>query len=309
MTSHGTFRVAFEILGGLSRYMEHEFLVIHNLRGGMILGLDFISRHGIIIDGRAKSITFLNSRISKPVVAKVEIGPIIDEKPQQLFQLSHLPKDVEKQLLELFGKHRDVFASSMLYLGCTNILEYKITIRGPPVCAYPYPIAVTQRPILLNFIEEMLANGIIRPSTSPYSAPVVLVKKKTGDLRFCVDYRKLNAATVKNKYPIPRMNNIFDNFFGAKYFTTLDLFSGYWQIKMREEDKEKTAFTCEAGHFEFERLPFGLCNAPAAFQYLMNEVLKTAISEKFALVYLDDIIIYSDSYSKQQVHLDRVFNF
>jgi hypothetical protein len=153
----------------------------------------------------------------------------------------------------------------------------------------------------------MLANGIIRPSTSPYSAPVVLVKKKTGDLRLCVDYRKLNAATVKNKYPIPRMNNIFDNFFGAKYFTTLDLFSGYWQIKMREKDKEKTAFTCEAGHFEFERLPFGLCNAPAAFQYLMNEVLKTAISEKFALVYLDDIIIYSDSYSKQQVHLDRVF--
>jgi hypothetical protein len=100
MISHGTFRIAFEILGGLSRYMEHEFLVIHNLRGGMILGLDFISRHGIIIDGRAKSITFLDSRIHKPVVAKVEIGPIIDEKPQQLFQLSHLPKDVEKDLLE-----------------------------------------------------------------------------------------------------------------------------------------------------------------------------------------------------------------
>ncbi len=150
----------------------------------------------------------------------------------------------------------------------------------------------------------MLAYNIIRPSMSPYSAPVVLVKKKTGELRFCVDYRKLNAATIRDMYPIPRIEDIFDNFFGARYFTTLDLFSGYWQIKMASADVEKTAFTCEAGHFEFLRLPFGLCNAPASFQRLMNFVLKPA--EGYALVYLDDIIIYSHDFEDHRKHLRHV---
>ena len=307
MISQGIFKIAFTILGGLSRNVEHDFIVLPNLRGGLILGLDFISKHGVIIDGLTKSITFLDRRFSKPTVAKVEIGPVIDEKPQIHFHLSHLTKEIEIEFLKLFYKYRTTFARSMLKLGCASTVEHEIRVEGPPVWAYPYPIAVTQRPILRNFIDEMLQNDIIKISTSPYSAPVVLVKKKTGDLRFCVDYRKLNAVTVKNKYPIPRINDIFDHFFGAKYFSTLDLFSGYWQIKMREEDMEKTAFTCEIGHFEFKRLPFGLCNAPAVFQRLMNAILDPAIKGKYALVYLDDVIVYSDTIENHRKHLEHVF--
>ena len=306
MISHGIYKIEFLILGGFSKTVEHDFVVLHNLRGGMILGLDFIFKHGIIIDGQAKSLTFLSGRIHKPIVAKIDIGPIIDERLEIKFQLSHLTKDVENEFLKMFEKHRTTFARSMLELGCARRYTYSIKVEGPPVSSVPYSTTINQRPILQHFIEEMLEHDIIRPSVSPYSAPVVLVKKKSGELRFCVDYRKLNAVTVKYQYPIPNINGIFDNFFGAKIFSTLDLFSGYWQIKMKEGDIEKTAFTCEAGHFEFKRLPFRLSNAPAAFQRLMNVVLAKAIKKKIALVYLDDVVVYSDSFVKHVEHLDEV---
>ena len=306
MISHGIYKIEFVILGGLSKRVEHDFVVLHNLRGGMILGLDFISKHGMIIDGGAKSITFLSSRIPKPMIAKIKIGPIIDEKAEIKFQLSHLPREVENNFLELFQKHYSIFARSMLELGCAKRYTYSIKVEGPPVSAVPYKTTINQRPILRHYIEEMLEHKIIQPSVSPYSASVVLVTKKGGEMRFCVDYRKLNAVTVKFQYPIPNINGIFDNFFGAKFFSTLDLFSGYWQIKMKECDMEKTAFTCEAGHFEFRRLPFGLSNAPAAFQRLMNVVLAPAIKDGYALVYLDDVVVYSDTYVRHIVHLDSV---
>ena len=155
-------------------------------------------------------------------------------------------------------------------------------------------------------LEEMEAHNIIRESTSPYAAPVVMVPKKEGEMRFCIDYRQLNKATVKDRYPLPRIDDTIDALHGAQYFSTLDLFSGYWQIEIDEADKHKTAFICEYGQYEFNRMPFGLTNAPATFQRLMNKILKPVLYTS-ALVYLDDIIVFSNTLDDHIQHLETVF--
>ena len=152
----------------------------------------------------------------------------------------------------------------------------------------------------------MLLHKIIRPSTSPYSSPVVLVPTKADEKRFCIDYRRLNSITVKDKYPLPRIDETIDYLHGAKFFSTLDLFSGYWQIEIEEADKQKKAFTTDEDHFEFNRMPFGLTNAPATFQRLINNVLRPAL-KKYALVYLDDVIIFSKSIEEHIQHIEAVF--
>ena len=131
---------------------------------------------------------------------------------------------------------------------------------------------------------------------------MVLVKKKNGKLRFCVDYRHLNAVTKKDAYPLPRIDDIFDSLTDAKWFLSLDLASGYWQVGMSAADCEKTAFTTKFGTFEFNVMPFSLTNAPATFQRLMDVVMREAIG-KFVLVYLDDINIYSKTFEKHLQHL------
>lgn len=286
--------------------LKHKFYIINNLRNTFILGMDFIQTHGMIINAARKTVLFTSK--SERSIAKLEIGPCInrDKTLDNKFNLSHLSSEYESVLRVLFTKHKGAFADSMMTLGCTSAYEHSIETTGTPVYTHPYKIPITQRPILDTYIAEMLANAIIRESTSPYSSSVVLVKKKSGDLRFCVDYRKLNSVTCKDRYPLPRIDDILDGLFGARYFSTLDLFSGFWQVKVKEEDKAKTAFTCEAGHFEFNRLPFGLCNAPATFQRVMNSILSNKV-RKFALVYLDDIIVFSNSLEQHVEHLDEVF--
>ena len=136
---------------------------------------------------------------------------------------------------------------------------------------------------------------------------MVLVRKKNGKLRFCVDYRKLNNVTKKDRYPLPRIDELLESLSEASWYTTLDLASGYWQLKVREEDKAKTAFVTKHGLFEFNVMPFGLCNAPATFQRAMDNVLRK-IKGKFVLVYLDDIIIFSKNYEEHLQHLQQVFD-
>ncbi|GBM79164.1 Retrovirus-related Pol polyprotein from transposon 297, partial [Araneus ventricosus] len=156
-----------------------------------------------------------------------------------------------------------------------------------------------------HLVQEMVDNGIIEESSGPW--PIVLVKKKDGSTRFCVDYRKLNEITKKDSYPLPRINDTLDALNGSQWFTTLDLKSGYWQVEVRPEDREKTAFTTGQGLWQFKVMPFGLCNAPATFERLMETVLR-GLSSEACLVYLDDIIIVGRTFEEHLKECEKSFN-
>jgi hypothetical protein len=148
--------------------------------------------------------------------------------------------------------------------------------------------------------------GIIEESLSARAAPVVIVVKKNGEIRVCIDYRKLNSITKKDSFPMPRIDDILDKLYGNFFFTTLDFASGYYQTKLEESAKEKTAFVAEDHLYQFTRMPFGLCNGPPTFQRLMNFALKDVLGKK-ALVYLDDVIIYSDTFEDHFKDIRHVF--
>ena len=152
----------------------------------------------------------------------------------------------------------------------------------------------------------MLAEGIIEPSYSPWASPVVLVRKKDGSVRYCIDYRRLNAVTRKDSYPLPRIDDSLDSLGSAKYFSTLDLASGYWQVGLSPDAREKSAFCTTSGLYQFRVMPFGLANAPATFQRLMERVL-TGLHWEVCLVYLYDVIVFSKTWKGHLQRLDIVF--
>jgi hypothetical protein len=154
-------------------------------------------------------------------------------------------------------------------------------------------------------LEELLKKGYIRPSVSPWGASVLFVKKKDGTLRLCIDFRQLNKITIKNKYPLLRIDDLFDHLKGARIFSKMDLRSGYHQVRIKEEDINKITFKTRYGHYEFTIVPFGLSNAPTIFMCLMNGVFGDYL-EKFVIVLLDDILIYSKSKEEHEQHLRMV---
>jgi hypothetical protein len=156
-------------------------------------------------------------------------------------------------------------------------------------------------------LEELREKGFIRPSTSPWGCPAIFVKKKDGTLRMCIDYRPLNAVTIKNKYPLPRIDTLFDQLAEAKVFSKIDLRSGYHQIKIRPQDIPKTAFSTRYGLYEYLVMSFGLTNAPAFFMYLMNSVFMPEL-DKFVVVFIDDILIYSRNRDEHAQHLRIVLS-
>ncbi len=295
----------------LSEYLTitHTFYVVPQLDEGCILGVDFVTQFKLNIDTTNFRITIIVKGKKFSIPLEIDDQPIfsINEDDRNQFDLSHLPQDKARAVRTVLDKHRRLFANNMNQLGRTNIVKHNIDTTGEPFALHHYRTPITLRPLVKQHIDEMLEHDIIRPSTSPYRSPVVMVKKKTGDLRFCIDYRRLNSQTVKDRYPIPRIDDTLDYLHGARYFSTIDLFSGYWQIEIDEKDKFKTAFTSEFGHFEFNRMPFGLCNAPGTFQRLMESILYELIGN-FVLVYIDDIIIYSKTWEEHLRHLDEIFS-
>ena len=222
--------------------------------------------------------------------------------------IGQLQSKQKQALHKLLDKNKDLFAQNMEELGQTNVGEHIIiTENVPPIKKNAYRTASKESNFIKEEINEMLKQDLIQPSQSPWSFPVVVVKKKNGKLRLCVNYKPLNDITKKDNYPLPRIDEILDSLKGAQWFTTLDLASGYWQIKVREEDCEKTAFITKFGTFEFKVMPFGLCNAPATFQRIMNKVLGDSI-HKYVMVYLDDVIIYSKSFEEHLRHIEDVLN-
>ncbi|GJW10441.1 putative reverse transcriptase domain-containing protein [Tanacetum coccineum] len=176
-----------------------------------------------------------------------------------------------------------------------------------PVVRFPYRLAPSKMLKLSNQLKELQDKGFIRPSHSPWGAPMLFVKKKDGEMRMCIDYRELNKLTIKNRYPLPRIDDLFDQLQGACCFSKIDLHFGYHQLRVREEDIPKTAFRTRYGHFEFTVMPFGLTNAPAIFMDLINRVCKPYL-EKFIIVFIDNILIYSKSEEEHEVHLKTILD-
>jgi hypothetical protein len=174
----------------------------------------------------------------------------------------------------------------------------------PPFRA-PYRLSHSEMEELKKQLGELLDKGFIQPSVSPYGAPVLFVQKKSGELRMCIDYRMLNKVTIRNKYPLPMPDDLFDQLHGAQVFSKIDLRSGYHQIRINGEDVYKTAFRTRYGHFEFRVLPFGLTNAPATFMRLMNDIMRPLL-DKCVVVFLDDILVFSRSQEEHQEHLRQV---
>uniref|UniRef100_A0A5S6Q9H7 RNA-directed DNA polymerase n=1 Tax=Trichuris muris TaxID=70415 RepID=A0A5S6Q9H7_TRIMR len=175
-----------------------------------------------------------------------------------------------------------------------------------PIQCRPYRVSPLEREAIRQQVEEMLRDGIIEQSHSPWAFPVVMVRKKDGAWRFCVDYRKLNAVTVRDVHPLPRVDDVLDRLGESRYFSKLDLRSGYWQLEVEESDRPKTAFVTPDGLFQFRRMPFGLANAPASFARLISGLLGGA-KERHCIAYLDDTLIYTADYEQHRVKLEEVF--
>ncbi|WVZ89365.1 hypothetical protein U9M48_035783 [Paspalum notatum var. saurae] len=205
----------------------------------------------------------------------------------------------------------DVFPEELPGLPPDRDVEFKIDLvpETAPISRRPYRMAQDELKELKTQLQEQLDKGFIRPSSSPWGCPALFVEKKDqGGKRLCVDYRPLNAVTIKNKYPLPHIDILFDQLAGAKVFSKFDLRSGYYQIKISEEDIPKTAFSTRYGLYEYLVMSFGLTNAPAFFMYMMNSVFMNEL-DKFVVVFIDDILVYSKSEEEHEEHLRTVLTW
>lgn len=195
----------------------------------------------------------------------------------------------------------EVFPEDVTGLPPTQQVEFRIDLipGANPVAKFPYRLAPSELQELASQLQELSDKGFIRPSSSPWGAPVLFVKKKDGSFRMCIHYRELNKLTIKNWNPLPRIDDLFDQLQGAKCFSKIDLRSGYHQLRVCEDDIPKTAFRTRYGHYEFMVMSFGFTNAPVVFMDLMNRVCKPYL-DKFVIEFIDDILIYSKSKTEHE---------
>lgn len=302
-----------------------EIQVLRNvvITEGLYQASDNVSFMEVVNSGEEQQILYLDSPLvvykwPKEVFAEINvITDVSNNHPTDKIdftqlRIEHLNKEEESELKRLFLKFPKIFHNGSDKLSFSNQIKHDIsTTDDIPIYVRPFKYAQCEKIEIMKQIDKLLEQDIIKNSHSPWSAPVWLVPKKmdaSGESkwRMVVDFRKLNEKTVKDKYPMPAINDVLDKIGRAKYFSALDLASGYHQIEMARKDRPKTAFTAVGGHYEFTRMPFGLTNAPATFQRVMDNVLKELIG-KCCLVYLDDIVVFSSSLQEHMTHLKLVF--
>jgi hypothetical protein len=257
----------------------------------------------------------LTSRVIKapPMLFAMQIKRALRRGDQVLMvQLSELKLDsqipADQKLAELLKEYEDVFRLELPRgLPPERNVGHSIPLQpgAPPPFRPMYRLSPVEQAEVKSKLIELLEKGLVEPKTSPYGAPILFLAKKDGSLHMCQDYRYLNKITIKNRYPLPRIDDLLDSISGLKYFTSLDLTSGYYQIRITEEDIPKTAFRTPDGLYQFKVLTFGLTNAPATFQSVMNDMLRPYVG-KFVVVYLDDILIFSKTAEEHLSHLRKV---
>ncbi|CAH8528218.1 unnamed protein product [Schistosoma turkestanicum] len=287
---------------------RHEFLVCPTLTWNMILGVDFMLKHqvSIFMDraeakiGNATVHLHQYARTTKPV-SHIGISELVSQ-----VESNQMIQEVDRRAtVTVLRQFSSVFEENVSG-NRTNTVQHPIfTGDHMPVRQPPRRVPVHYRPQLDSMIKDMLDKKIIVPSSSPWASPIVLVKKKDSSLRLCIDYRRLNAITKRDSFPLPRIDSTLDALHGACWFSTLDLASGYWQVEVRPQDRKKTAFIVPNGLYEFQVMPFGLTNAPATFQRLMQTVLQDIVPHK-CLIYLDDIIVHGSTPEQHNANLKAV---
>ena len=241
---------------------------------------------------------------ASPFVSASPNPPVPSAVPPPSSRVSQLGQKLHKRFKNMFPA---LFREKVRFQPNRRWTHRIDTGDSAPIKSRGRPLSPPEHDAVKTFVDDGLRDGIIEPSESPWSSPILLVRKKTGEYRICVDYRKLNAATKKNAYPLPFIADCYQRLSGARHFSLFDLKSGYWQVPIAPDDRAKTAFTCRQGHFQFKVMPFGLCNAPATFQGMMNEILREYIDD-FVLVYLDDIIVFSRDEEAHERHIQLVLS-
>ncbi|GJY60922.1 putative reverse transcriptase domain-containing protein [Tanacetum coccineum] len=289
--------------------LDHDYAV--ELADGRIIGVNTIIR--------SCTLNFLNHPFNIDLMP-VEMGSFdviigMDWLSKYQVFLAHVTtkeaedKSEKKRLdnVPIVQDFPEVFPEDLPGLPPTRQVEFQIDLipGAAPVARAPYRLAPSEMKELSEQLKELSDKGFIRPSSSPWGAPVLFVKKKDGSFRMCIDYRELNKLTVKNRYPLPRIDDLFDQLQGSSVYLKIDLRSGYHQRRVREGDIPKTAFRTRYGHYEFQVMPFGLTNAPAVFMDLMNRVCKPYL-DKFVIVFIDDILIYSKNKKEHEEHLRTI---
>jgi Retroviral aspartyl protease./Reverse transcriptase (RNA-dependent DNA polymerase). len=273
---------------------DHRFLLsvryLPCLTGKLLLGLDAIQYLGLRMNGGDQTWHFPNSEESHPFESRIVDAAATTSSCGGLLTLS----TSEKNLLdELLGKFQRM---SLPPNSVTDLVKHHIDVQGhQPIRQKPYPVNPKLQEVIHKEVDKMLADGVIRKSSSGWSNPIVLVRKPDNTYRFCLDFRKLNNVTKKDAYPLPNMTSILDQLRSARYISKLDLTSAYWSIALDDDSCEKTAFAVPGrGLFEFVRMPFGLTNATASFQRLMDSLIGPEL-EPNVYSYLDDVIVVSDT--------------
>ncbi|KAL4329720.1 hypothetical protein AHAS_Ahas13G0328300 [Arachis hypogaea] len=294
-----------------NRYFVDDLICLPMVGLEMILGFDWLSKNRVLLDCFERTIRFMPEGENGAVVAtgyclnSVMVYCRGEEcQGYILFAVNALGDAQNLDKIPVVRDFPEVFPEDIPEFPPQRKIEFEIELvpGAGPVSIAPYRMASIELAELKTQLEEILNKGFIRPSVSPWGAPVLLVKKKDGGMRLCVDYRQLNKVTVKNKYPLPRIDDLMDQLQGAGVFSKIDLRSGYHQIRVKEDDIPKTAFRTRYGHYEFVVMSFGLTNAPAVFMDYMNRVFRPFL-DKFAVVFIDDILVYSKMVKEHEEHL------